>query len=125
MKYLRLAPALVWMGMIFYLSSIPDLKLGEAYSNIDFILRKCAHMTEYGVLWGLWAWGLSSVTKVSVKKRLIIATLIAFIYAITDEIHQSIVPTRHGAVLDVLIDSIGIAAGWLLVKLRYGTKNAL
>jgi VanZ family protein len=33
---------------------------------------------------------------------------------VVDEIHQSFVPGRQGAVADVLIDSVGVLAGVLL-----------
>jgi VanZ family protein len=39
-------------------------------------------------------------------------------YAITDEVHQLFVPGRVGAPLDVVIDSVGVAAGVLLWR-RY------
>jgi len=44
------------MGLIFFLSAQPDLSTG--LGTWDFILRKLAHITEYGVLWWLWHWAL-------------------------------------------------------------------
>ena len=41
------------------------------------------------------------------------AAAIAVGYAITDELHQTKVDGRHGAPVDVLIDAVGVAAGWL------------
>ena len=41
--------------------------------------------------------------------------MIAILYAITDEIHQSFVPGRTALLSDVVIDSIGAGAG-LLIK---------
>jgi VanZ family protein len=39
-----------------------------------------------------------------------LAGTIAVGYAITDEIHQTFVPTRNGSPVDVLIDAVGAAA---------------
>ena len=46
--------------------------------------------------------------------------LLCFLFAISDEWHQTFVPDRYGTVTDVLIDSLGIllAGGWLLRRLR-------
>ena len=48
--------------------------------------------------------------------------MIALLYAISDEIHQSFVPTREASVVDVLIDCAGAAAGifvvWAIGKAR-------
>ncbi len=39
---------------------------------------------------------------------LIVSALISILYAVSDEYHQSWIPTRHGSVVDVLIDAGGI-----------------
>ena len=48
----RFAPPLLLMGLIFFLSAQPDLSTG--LGTWDLILRKLAHMAEYGLLWLLW-----------------------------------------------------------------------
>ena len=48
----RFGPPLALMGLIFFLSSISDLNSG--LGAWDLFLRKCAHMTEFGVLFLLW-----------------------------------------------------------------------
>ncbi|MBI4308900.1 MAG: VanZ family protein, partial [Candidatus Omnitrophica bacterium] len=40
-------PVIVWAGVIFYCSSMPNLKTGLAE---DSILRKMAHVIEYFIL---------------------------------------------------------------------------
>jgi hypothetical protein len=49
---MRFVPPLVLMAVIFALSAQPDLNSG--LGSWDTILRKCAHMLEYGLLWFLW-----------------------------------------------------------------------
>jgi VanZ family protein len=37
---------------------------------------------------------------------------------VTDEVHQSFIEGRHGTPLDVVIDSVGVAAASLWVRRR-------
>ena len=46
--------------------------------------------------------------RLPLKKVTRVVFTIAFLYAVSDEIHQSFVPTRHGTVTDVAIDTFGI-----------------
>ena len=96
-----------WMAMIFYLSSVPDLNFGQSLAAYDFVLRKLAHMFVFGVLAFLWHTNIKSYEW---------AGVLAFLYAISDEIHQHYVPTRRGAVTDVLIDTLGIIIALYLVR---------
>ena len=95
----RFAPPLALMGLIFFLSAQPDLDSG--LGDWDVVLRKLAHMTEYGVLALLWWRALRTRSPLP-------AALIAVAYAVTDEFHQTLVAGRHGAPLDVLIDAAGV-----------------
>ena len=96
----RFGPPLALMGAIFFFSAQPDL--GTGLGVWDTILRKAAHMAEYGVLWFLWYRALERPTPWP-------AAAITLAYAITDEYHQSFVEGRHGTPVDVLIDAAGIA----------------
>ena len=105
----RFGPPLALMGVIFGLSAQPDLNTG--LGTWDLILRKLAHMTEYGVLWFLWqrALGLRSPA---------VAVAITLAYAATDEYHQTFVDGRHGTPVDVLVDAAGVAVAMLLYARR-------
>ncbi|WP_205698537.1 VanZ family protein [Conexibacter sp. SYSU D00693] len=105
----RFAPPLALMGLIFYLSDQPDLSSG--LGDWDLLLRKGAHMTEYALLWLLWLRALGWRAPVA-------AAVVAIAYAATDELHQSTVEGRHGTPVDVLIDAVGVALGWLAFRLR-------
>lgn len=108
-KYLRFLPAVLWMGVIFYLSSIPHLELRGQYSIYDATLRKIAHLVEFGVLYLLWYWALG-------KQKT--AAAIAILYAISDELHQSFVPTRTAEVSDIFFDLLGVAIALFITKHR-------
>ncbi len=94
------------MAVIFYLSAQPDL--GTGLGVWDTVLRKLAHMTEYGLLWLLWWRALGYG-----DPRPSIA--IALLYAVSDELHQSFVDGRHGSPLDVAIDAAGVGLAGLAV----------
>ena len=96
----RFGPPLALMGVIFFFSAQPDL--GTGLGVWDTILRKAAHMAEYGLLWFLWQRALQRPSPLP-------AALIALAYAASDELHQSFVEGRHGTPVDVLIDAAGIA----------------
>lgn len=94
------APVVLWAGLIFALSSIPDL--GTGLGGWDLVLRKLAHAAEYALL---------GVLLVRATARQVVAVAAAVAYAVTDEIHQAFVPGRQGAVRDVIIDAAGVLVG--------------
>lgn len=109
---LRFIPPLALMALIFFLSAQPDLSTG--LGAWDLILRKLAHASAYAALTLLWLRALGPLT----TKALLWAVTIAFLFAISDEYHQTFVTGRHGSPIDVGIDSIGIAVAVLLVRSR-------
>jgi VanZ family protein len=105
----RLLPPLALMGLIFYLSAQPDLSTGRGVW--DTILRKAAHMTEYGLLWWLWWRALGF-------RHAPAAVAITLLYAASDEIHQHFVTGRHATPVDVAIDAVGVAVAIALARRR-------
>jgi VanZ family protein len=97
------------MGLIFFFSAQPDL--GTGLGVWDTILRKAAHMTEYGVLWWLWHRALRF-------RHPALAVAITLAYAATDEFHQHFIEGRHGTPVDVLIDAVGVAIAIALTRRR-------
>jgi len=132
-------PVLVWMAVIFTASSdvhsyehssriiapllrwlFPHIS-GDTVDWVVFLARKCAHVTEYSILalllWRAfrrpdkirprpWSWREAGLVLVVVAA-----------YSATDEFHQIFVPTRTPAVHDVVIDTLGGAAGLFLLWL--------
>ena len=112
----RFAPPLLLMGLIFFLSAQPDLNSG--LGGWDTLLRKLAHMTEYGVLWFLW-WRALEYGHPGP------ATAIALLWAVSDEYHQSFVAGRHGSPWDVAIDAVGVGLGLLVARLAYSQPRSV
>jgi VanZ family protein len=98
----RCLPALIMMAVIFAFSAQPPDNLPN-FDLLDKAIKKGGHMVGYGLL------GLSYLYALGLnKKRYAIAWLLAVLYAITDEFHQSFVSSRSPSVWDVvLFDNLG------------------
>ena len=112
----RFAPPLLLMGLIFFLSAQPDLSTG--LGNWDLVLRKLAHMAEYGLLWFLW-WRALGFGHPGT------AIGIALLWAASDEYHQSFVEGRHGSPWDVAIDAVGVGLALLVARLAYSQPRSV
>lgn len=98
-------PVVAWAVFIFVLSAYPTKQVSEVHLQ-DFIVKKTAHVIEYGIFAGL----LYRAFKESgVKKRNagIYSIFVAFVYGVTDEFHQSFTPGRDPKLRDVVFDTIG------------------
>ena len=118
---------------------VPDIS-DQALDTVVHYVRKTAHVTEYAIL-ALLLW--RALRTLQPSPSLLVgpgvpaeppsrlgwrwpvaagALALAVLYAITDEFHQSFVPSREGQALDVLIDSFGAALGlfalWLFGRWR-------
>jgi len=112
----RWIPVLIWMGVIFYLSSVPNLKSNFA-PELDLVLRKIAHVLEYTILTALfWRATREEFIHLSIKKILIYSFCFSFLYALSDEFHQLFITGRQGSLRDVAIDSIGILIALLAIN---------
>jgi VanZ family protein len=96
----RFGPPLALMAVIFFFSAQPDL--GTGLGAWDTIVRKAAHMAEFGLLWYLWHRALELDSPWP-------AAALTLAYAASDELHQSFVEGRRGTPVDVLSDAAGVA----------------
>ena len=103
----RFGPPLLLMAVIFFLSAQPNLTSG--LGTLDTVLRKLAHMAEFGLLWFLWWRALGYADPRP-------AIVIALAYAVSDEVHQSFVAGRVGSPVDVAIDAAGIGLAGLIAS---------
>jgi VanZ family protein len=102
-------PALLTMAAIFWFSSQPSAELPN-FHWADRLVKKSGHIAGYALLaacnWRGLEWQ---------RDKRWLAWLLAVVYAVTDEFHQSFVPGRHPSVWDVLVfDNLGALLGlWL------------
>ena len=105
-------PALIWMSAIFAFSASPSLP--EAPGRVlDVVVKKTAHVLEYGLLACLYLRGLRRFSRNGEILRLI-AVGLCLAYALSDEYHQSFVPGRNGRLLDVAVDGVGACGAMVL-----------
>lgn len=101
---IRFIPSIIWMSVIFYFSSRSTTGIGTNETD-RFLILKSFHLIEYAILAALLLFAIY-------KKKLVV--FIAYLYAISDEIHQSFIPGRTSRFRDTLIDLIGIFIGLLI-----------
>ena len=77
-------------------------------------VRKTAHFTVYTIL-GMLLYLLTKTFNCKERNRIIISLGLAFLYACSDEVHQSLVPGRSCEFRDICIDSCGALFGILIV----------
>jgi len=107
-----------WLGLIYWLSSLPDLSTVED-APIFRIVSNLMHVPIFALL--AFCCLKTIVTPHSSWKAYAVAAAITASYAVIDELHQSFVPGRVGSVVDVLID---LASAWgLLLLLWWRTLN--
>jgi VanZ family protein len=137
-------PVVIWFGLIFFASSdqssmqhssrliaplVRWLFPHAAVATVDqvvYLVRKCAHVTEYALLALLFWRALRKPFRGDARpwswREPRVAILLCAIYAATDELHQTFVPTRQGSVADVLLDTAGAGLGiivwWLIGRWR-------
>ncbi|MEJ2544134.1 MAG: VanZ family protein [Calditrichaceae bacterium] len=105
------APWILIMIAITIESSISNISLPDI--GITFT-DKLAHFGVFAVM----GWALTRGMILSrVKYPIMISVVIGFVFAVTDEWHQSFVPGRDSDVLDVVADLIGLIVSANLYKL--------
>jgi VanZ family protein len=110
-------PPLLWMGILFAASATPSRDI-PSFGIIDFLVKKGGHMLGYAALALLFRRALGGESK-----RAALAWLLAVLYAVTDEFHQSFVPGRHPSPLDVLVFDSGGAALALWLRSKWSTSR--
>lgn len=106
-KFLSFIPSITWMGIIFYFSGRPTTGIGDNETQRFFIL-KSFHLIEYALLTILLFLGFRKYKN---------SILFAYLYAISDEYHQTFIPGRTGRIRDTFIDLLGIFLGAYIIKI--------
>ncbi|UYT84608.1 VanZ family protein [Priestia megaterium] len=83
--------------------------------DLEFILRKMAHLSFFGMLGLLFYWNLQEQ-----RYRYLKAWLCLAAFAFLDEVHQAFIIGRDGRIVDVMIDSLG---GAILLFLLYKVRK--
>lgn len=96
----RWLPALILMLAIFAFSSRASNELPN-FGGWDYLVKKSAHGIGYGLL-------ALSYLRALPNRNYKLAWLLAVLYSLTDEFHQSFVPGRRASLVDVFVfDNLG------------------
>jgi VanZ family protein len=109
------APVVLWMGVIFIFSSYPTVKTSEVLWK-EFFIKKSAHIIEFGILALLIFRALRNTYNLSQKNTNLISILLASLYGVTDEYHQSYTSGREPTVRDALFDFVGSFLAVIIVS---------
>src|SRR5215210_2830658 len=144
-RFLRYAPLILWIGVIFFLSS----KQGSMSETSIFIrlillflfpnapeetlviyhgyIRKFAHFAEYAALAFLAFRAFSSSSNIFLQKyRFFVSFILVFSIASLDEFNQSFIASRTSSFWDVLLDTAGgltVLIFVYFIKIRYNAKR--
>lgn len=115
-------PPVIWMTIIFYLSSQQKVSITYTYV-FDFMIFKALHMIEYAILYFLLFRGFYSIDgqQLTINNKLIFPLFLAILYAVLDEFHQTFIPTREGRIRDVVIDASGILLMYIYIKTHFNS----
>lgn len=119
-KFVYWLPSLIWMLLIFIMSSRTTVQASTVDWQ-DFFIKKTAHFIEYFILNALLLYSLKKTTPLHYPRLIFTALVLTVLYAISDELHQTFVAGREGRPRDVFIDSFGASVSALLfsqTKLR-------
>ena len=105
-------PPVLWALLIFFSSSRPTVVVSEIYWP-DFFIKKTGHMVVYGILFFLIYRALKNTTEKSFLTIAFTALIFTFLYAASDEYHQTFILGRTGTLRDIIIDSFGAGLAWL------------
>lgn len=122
-RIILFALVISWMILIFWFSSAGyEASSGQSMRAVhgiaqatgvvlpEALVRKAAHVLLYFVL-GVLLVCLVRTYKLRWFRAIACSTGDAFVYAITDELHQLLVGGRSGQASDVLLDTIAAFAG--------------
>jgi len=124
-RYLFLALAIGWAGVIFYLSSQPGIHTPMLFHGQDKLL----HLIAFGVL-GFLLMGAMKATRSGYRTGQVwLVAVLAASYGVLDEFHQYFVPGRSVEVYDALADAAGALLGawsmYYLVRFLASRSKAL
>ncbi len=124
-RFGRLLPVCLWMivigvmshqqdsgnhssGVLHFALALLGLSLNpESIAQVHWLLRKCAHVSEYAIL----AFLIGRASVAPPPRLFAQAFIVSVLFAASDEWHQNFVPQRVGSLQDVLIDSLGASLG--------------
>ena len=140
-RFRRYGPLVLWAVLIFIGSGnvlsaahtsillravrwlFPNVR-DESLAVFHLLVRKAGHLTEYAIFATLAARAFRGSSHDLLRRHWFwVSLLLAIAYALTDEFHQSFVPSRTASIYDSMIDSVGALIALTIIWLRHQTAR--
>lgn len=117
MKFiLRLLP-IAYMAAIWIMSSLPSNHFVELPdSQLDRTIKESLHLIEFAILYVLLVLAFLTGKREFTPGLNIACAVIAVLYGVTDEIHQSFYPYRSASWFDLVKDFTGILICFYFIR---------
>lgn len=102
-RFLFLLLAMVWAGIIFYLSSQPVIDTPMLFPGQD----KLFHLIAFGLLGFLLMGAMKTTSSGYLTGQVWFTAALVASYGVLDEVHQYFVPGRTAEIYDALADATG------------------
>lgn len=130
-------PPALWMAVIVVASTdvgsaehtehwlVPLIRLAAPWATpsqltaLHGLARKAGHLTEYAVLAALWYRAFVRGRHLPPRSAAAIAFAISLMWAILDEAHQALEPSRTASIKDVAIDGVGALLAMLVAAIGW------
>ena len=120
-RVLAWIPAIVYIGLIFAISSIP----GSIHGRIPFrVFDKAAHLGEFAGL-GLFLMVAfrGSLPRADLKKVTLLVVIVGLTIGVLDELYQNLIPGRAVEFLDWVADTVGVVIGSAIAMIHYRRRE--
>lgn len=106
---------ILYMILIWILSSLPTDAVIQTSFSFDHKFKESLHFIEFGILYLLFVGALLVNGKFSNRTNLV-AAIIAILYGLLDEFHQSFMPYRSATLIDFIKDTTGVLVAYYIVR---------
>ncbi|WP_155309845.1 VanZ family protein [Desulfosarcina ovata] len=100
---------------ITYASSIPDITIVSSNDSLDSLVSNLAHVPVFACLSFFWFKAFHGSMLWHRKTFFVLIGL--FLFSLSDEFHQSMVPGRTASFSDIILDFIGIILGFFAFRI--------
>jgi VanZ family protein len=114
---------LLYMMLIWNMSSQPHNAYVELpNSAVDRFIKESLHLVEFAILYLLFVLAAFFNKKFTPTANLVFA-VIAALYGLTDELHQSFVPYRSATLIDLIKDVTGVTIAYYIIRKKLFTST--
>jgi VanZ family protein len=119
--------AIVYMVLIFGLSSIPDYGKQASFNLLYWVspnLQNLLHIPAFGLLAFLWM-RVFEKKGASFWKAGLWTVLISVSYGFLNELYQLLIPGRYASAGDFVFDVIGVLSGVMVYSIFFASSASL